>query len=168
MNPGDEAARPRPLLPSPTEMSRGPSMNGAVASGVPQLRCSGRGFFMQREIFVRVGPTEVGVGIVENRELVEYLVERSDSKHIVGDIYKGVVKAVLPGIQAAFVDIGFEKAGFLHVSDLANAELGQDRIEALEGDGEQQRGRGGGRSAGRGRRDRGSLPPIESLLKKAL
>ncbi|MCP4546143.1 MAG: Rne/Rng family ribonuclease [bacterium] len=116
---------------------------------------------MQREIFVRVGPTEIGIGTMENRELVEYLVERADSKHIVGDVYKGVVKAVLPGIQAAFVDIGYEKAGFLHVSDLASAELQQDRVKALEGGDDQSRGRSGGR----GRRER-NYPPIESMIKK--
>jgi ribonuclease G len=93
---------------------------------------------------------------------VEYLVERSDNKHIVGDVYKGVVKAVLPGIQAAFVDIGQEKAGFLHVSDLANAELGQDKLRELEGE-----GNGGGRGGGgkRKRFDTSKLPPIESVLK---
>ncbi len=116
---------------------------------------------MQREIFVHVGPTEVGVGIMENRELVEFLVERADSKRIVGDTCKGVVKAVLPGIQAAFVDIGQEKAGFLHVSDLAWGELGQDRLQELEGDD----GPGGGRVR-RSRREPVNLPPIESVLKK--
>ena len=117
---------------------------------------------MKREIFINVRPTEVGVAIVENRDLVEYLVERSDNRHIVGDIYKGVVKAVLPGIQAAFVDIGQEKAGFLHVSDLAGAELGADKLRELEGE-----SNGGGKGGGKRRRiDTSKLPPIDSLLKK--
>ncbi len=124
---------------------------------------------MQREIFVQVGANEVGVAIVENHELVEFLVERGESKHIVGDVYKGVVKAVLPGIQAAFVDIGQEKAGFLHVSDLAGDESA-DRVKELES-GEDDGGRGGrngrgGRGGGRGRREPSSYPPIESLVKK--
>jgi ribonuclease G len=51
--------------------------------------------------------------------LVELMVDRPDSARIVGDIYLGKVEAVLPGIQAAFVDIGTEKAAFLHVSDVA-------------------------------------------------
>ncbi len=122
---------------------------------------------MQREIFVHAGANEVGVAIVENHELVEYLVERGESKHIVGDVYKGVVKAVLPGIQAAFVDIGQEKAGFLHVSDLAWGE-GAERFKDLESDDEGDGGRGGrgGRGGGRGRREPSSYPPIESLVKK--
>jgi len=115
---------------------------------------------MQREIFVNVGPTEVGVAIVENHELVEYLVERSDKKHIVGDIYKGAVKAVLPGIQAAFVDIGQEKAGFLHVSDMATGESAKHKLQEFEEENDQpQRGRGK-------RRESAPLPPIETLLKK--
>jgi ribonuclease G len=115
---------------------------------------------MQREIFVNVGPTEVGVAIVENHELVEYMVERGETKHIVGDVYKGVVKAVLPGIQAAFVDIGMEKAGFLHVTDLAWGEEGlRDRLQELESED------GDGRPV-RGRREVSKLPPIESVIKK--
>ena len=106
---------------------------------------------MKREIFINVRPTEVGVAIVENRELVEYLVERSDNKHIVGDIYKGVVKAVLPGIQAAFVDIGTDKAGFLHVSDLNVEDDGSD-----DDDGNGKNGGGGGRGCGGGARVRPS------------
>ncbi|MCB1161069.1 MAG: Rne/Rng family ribonuclease [Candidatus Krumholzibacteriia bacterium] len=118
---------------------------------------------MQREIFVHVGATEVGVAIVENHELVEYLVERGDSKHIVGDVYKGVVKAVLPGIQAAFVDIGYEKAGFLHVSDLAWGDdgPGSERLRDLEADDER-----GSRGGGSRRREPSSYPPIESKVKK--
>ena len=115
---------------------------------------------MQREIFVHVGATEVAVAVLENHELVEYLVERGDSKHIVGDVYKGLVKAVLPGIQAAFVDIGYEKAGFLHVSDLVWGEADAERLKELEVDEER------GSRSGRGRRETVSYPPIESLLKK--
>ncbi|MBM4119208.1 S1 RNA-binding domain-containing protein, partial [bacterium] len=115
---------------------------------------------MQREIFVHVGATEVAVAVLENHELVEYLVERGDSKHIVGDVYKGLVKAVLPGIQAAFVDIGYEKAGFLHVSDLAWGEGDPERLKDLDLD-EERAGKNG-----RGRREAASYPPIESLLKK--
>ncbi len=73
---------------------------------------------MQKEIIVNSTPYEVRIAILEDKELVELLIERAENKRMVGDIYKGVVTAVLPGIQAAFVDIGSEKAAFLHVSDL--------------------------------------------------
>src|SRR5690606_19982756 len=65
---------------------------------------------------------ETRVAILEDGDLVELMVERPDSNRLVGDIYLGRVEAVLPGIQAAFVDIGTEKAAFLHVSDIASED----------------------------------------------
>lgn len=72
------------------------------------------------EIFVNVADHETRIGMLEDGRLVELLVERPEKERIVGDIYKGKVTAVLPGIQAAFVDIGLEKAGFLHFSDTSD------------------------------------------------
>src|SRR4028119_2471926 len=67
---------------------------------------------------------ETRVAILEDDVLVELMVDRPDAGRMVGDIYLGKVDAVLPGIQAAFVDIGTEKAAFLHVSDLVFGEEG--------------------------------------------
>ncbi len=72
------------------------------------------------EIYVNVTDYETRIGVVEQGKLVELLVERPEKERIVGNIYKGKVTAVLPGIQAAFVDIGMEKAGFLHFSDTSD------------------------------------------------
>jgi ribonuclease G len=72
------------------------------------------------EIIVNVTDHETRVAVLEYGKLVELLVERPEKERIVGDIYKGRVTAVLPGIQAAFVDIGLEKAGFLHFSDTSD------------------------------------------------
>jgi ribonuclease G len=72
------------------------------------------------EIIVNVTEYETRIGVVEQGKLVELLVERPEKERIVGNIYKGKVTAVLPGIQAAFVDIGMEKAGFLHFSDTSD------------------------------------------------
>jgi ribonuclease G len=72
------------------------------------------------EIIVNVTDYETRVAVKEQGKLVELLVERPEKERIVGDIYKGRVTAVLPGIQAAFVDIGLEKAGFLHYSDTSD------------------------------------------------
>jgi len=69
------------------------------------------------EIFVNVTDYETRIAVVEEGKLVELITERPEKERIAGDIYKGKVTAVLPGIQAAFVDIGMEKAGFLHFSD---------------------------------------------------
>src|SRR5437899_12537268 len=81
---------------------------------------------MKREILINANPRETRVAILEDDQLVELLVDRPDARRIVGDIYLGRVEAVLPGIQAAFVDIGTEKSAFLHASDLAYPEPAAD------------------------------------------
>lgn len=73
---------------------------------------------VKREILINGTPRETRVAILEDDRLVELLVDRPDHRRMVGDIYLGRVEAVLPGIQAAFVDIGLEKSAFLHASDL--------------------------------------------------
>jgi len=73
-----------------------------------------------KEIFVNASDNESRIAIKEDGKLVELLVERPEKERIVGDIYKGRVTAILPAIQAAFVDIGLEKAGFLHFSDMSD------------------------------------------------
>jgi len=91
---------------------------------------------MYREIIVNAEETESRVCILEGHRLAEFFVERADQRRIVGNIYKGRVNAVLPGMQAAFVDIGLEKSAFLHISDLVESDL-------LDEDGDE--GDGGGR-----------------------
>src|SRR3954467_15236854 len=66
------------------------------------------------------GP-ETRVALIENGQLVELYIERRRERGIVGNIYKGRVRRVLPGMQAAFVDIGVEKAAFLYVADVRGA-----------------------------------------------
>jgi len=73
---------------------------------------------VSEEILVNITPQETRVAVVENGALQEVCIERQGSRGIVGNIYKGKVNRVLPGMEAAFIDIGLEKAGFLHVSDI--------------------------------------------------
>lgn len=75
------------------------------------------------QIIIDVGLQENRVAVVENDELVELYVEKEDNKRIVGNIYKGRVVNVLPGMQAAFVDIGLEKNAFLYVKDAIPKEM---------------------------------------------
>jgi len=91
------------------------------------------------------------VAILEDGSLVEVMVDRPDAQRMVGDIYLGQVEAVLPGIQAAFVDIGAEKAAFLHVSDIARDAAAEEDEAAEESDSEK-----GGRR----------YPPIQELVQK--
>ena len=73
---------------------------------------------MSEEILINVTPVETRVALVENGMLQEVYIERSSNRGIVGNIYKGTVVRVLPGMEAAFVNIGLEKAAFIHVSDI--------------------------------------------------
>ncbi|MDF2564738.1 MAG: ribonuclease, Rne/Rng family [Massilibacillus sp.] len=70
-----------------------------------------------KSIIVNVVPEETRMAILEENELLEIAVERTQSEHVVGNIYKGRVQNVLPGMQAAFVDIGYEKNAFLYIGD---------------------------------------------------
>ncbi len=82
---------------------------------------------MSEEILLNITPQETRVAIVENGALQEVSIERQRSRGIVGNIYKGKVNRVLPGMEAAFVDIGLDKAGFLHVSDIdMGGDAGED------------------------------------------
>ena len=73
---------------------------------------------MSVEILINVTPQESRVAFVEQGILQEIMIERNSKQGIVGNIYKGKVSRVLPGMEAAFIDIGQEKAAFLHASDL--------------------------------------------------
>ena len=73
---------------------------------------------MSEEILINVTPPETRVAVIENGVLQELIVERTGKRGIVGNIYQGKVCRVLPGMQAAFVDIGLERAAFLHASDI--------------------------------------------------
>ena len=70
------------------------------------------------ELLMNVTPNETRVALVETGVLKEVHIERQAKRGIVGNIYKGRVTRVLPGMQSAFVDIGLEKAAFLHASDI--------------------------------------------------
>ncbi len=107
---------------------------------------------MKKEIVINSAPHEIRIAILEDGDLVELLYERAESRRIVGNIYKGVVGSVKPGLQAAFVDIGLERAGFLHASDLFHAGA-----DAEEADQPAPRGRRGGRAQ--------RLPDIGKSLK---
>ena len=74
---------------------------------------------MSQEILINVSQTETRAALVENGLLQEIYLERTRNKGLVGNIYKGKVVRVLPGMQAAVVDIGLERAGFIHARDFA-------------------------------------------------
>ncbi|MFT5950519.1 MAG: ribonuclease G [Francisella sp.] len=81
---------------------------------------------LNTEIFLNINSYEQRIAIKENNSLKEIFIERDNQKRIVGNIYKGKIIKVLPGMQAAFVDIGLEKAGFLHLSEVLPLERDDD------------------------------------------
>lgn len=87
------------------------------------------------EIAIHVAREETRVAVLENKVVTELYVDRAKKKDFVGDIYKGKVVKILPGMQAAFVDIGLARAAFMHVSDLSvDTESGDTLIENEEND----------------------------------
>src|ERR671910_149621 len=120
---------------------------------------------MNKEMIIASNGHETRVAILEDDLVAEIFVERERNRGVVGNVYKGRVSKVLPGMQSAFVDIGLERDGFLYVSDVISpADLFDDEDEE-EDAGEKPSGpaKGAGRSgsgrAERGRRDeRGGGP----------
>jgi len=107
---------------------------------------------VHKEIVVNDTPAETRIAILEDHKLVEVMAEAGEGGRIVGDIYKGRVGAVLPGMQAAFIDIGMEKSAFLHVSDMRDmvgSLVGADGLEVEDG-----------------KRPDAPSAPIQDLLKK--
>jgi ribonuclease G len=84
-----------------------------------------------KQIFISTEPQETRVALTEDKRLEEFYVERSGDQRLVGSIFKGKVASVVPGIGAAFVDIGLGKNGFLYVSDIVEGPPEEEAI--LEG-----------------------------------
>lgn len=74
---------------------------------------------MNKELIINAAPTGVEIALLEDKKLVELHHERADANFAVGDLYLGKVKKLIPGLNAAFVDVGFEKDAFLHYTDLS-------------------------------------------------
>jgi ribonuclease G len=95
---------------------------------------------MSDEILINITPPETRVAIVENGVVQEVLIERQRRRGLVGNLYKGKICRILPGMQAAFVDIGLGRAAFLHLSDLNDCDRERavnDQIELAFRDGQE-------------------------------
>ena len=137
---------------------------------------------MTKEMIISSSAHETRVAILEEDQVAEVFIERERSRGVVGNLYKGRVSKVLPGMQSAFVDLGLERDGFLYVADVVATFEEFDRLETDEDDAaasgnksgavqaagapDGQR-RGGGRPGGRDReRDKAPEPKIEELVKE--
>jgi ribonuclease G len=112
---------------------------------------------MQNEILINASPGETRVAILEKNQLVDLHIERATTRNVVSNVVKGRVTRVLPGMQAAFVDIGLEKAAFLYAGDYV------EDIERID----EENGGGDGGPRRRGRNGRRTAPPdIGGLLQE--
>ncbi len=110
------------------------------------------------EIFVNSNPFETRVAITEDGSLAELYIERPEGRKVTGNIYKGRVARVLPGMQSAFINVGLDRTAFLHVSDI------QETLEDVDEQAEERPGGDKGRGAGRGK-GRYKALRIQDLLK---
>ncbi len=115
---------------------------------------------MLKEIIVSDDEYETRAALLENKVLAELFIERKDERYILGNIYKGRVTSVLPGMQAAFIDIGLDRNAFLHVSDITHHleefEEFENSIATID--------KGGTKKGGETKK--GEQPSIRDLLKK--
>ncbi len=117
---------------------------------------------MSVELLVNVAPFETRIARIENNLAEEIYIERESERGLKGNIYKGRVQRVLPGIQAAFVDIGIEKAGFLYAGDIATARQSVDTLpdEIENGNGSDSEG-----ETSETRFARRTAPAIDGLIR---
>src|SRR6185295_15870930 len=119
---------------------------------------------MTKEMIVSSNGHETMVAILEDDLVAEVFVERERQRGVVGNVYKGRVSKVLPGMQSSFIDVGLERDGFLYVDDVIDT---MDEFDKLAGDDEDEpKGEaGGGGSRRNGDRDR-PKQKIEELLRE--
>jgi Rne/Rng family ribonuclease len=87
---------------------------------------------MTKEMMISSSAHETRVAILEDDQVAEIFIERERSRGVVGNLYKGRVSKVLPGMQSAFVDLGLERDGFLYVTDVVATFEEFDRLETDE------------------------------------
>src|SRR6201999_4593488 len=76
-------------------------------------------FTLNKELIINSSETGIDIALLEDKHLTELHQERSNNQFVVGDIYLGKIKKVMPGLNAAFIDVGHEKDAFLHYTDLS-------------------------------------------------
>ena len=89
---------------------------------------------MTKEMIISSSAHETRVAILEEDQVAEIFIERERSRGVVGNLYKGRVSKVLPGMQSAFIDLGLERDGFLYVTDVIAPSEEFDRFETEEDD----------------------------------
>src|SRR5690242_16851912 len=120
---------------------------------------------MTKEMIISSNGHETMVAILEDDLVAEIFVERERSRGVVGNVYKGRVSKVLPGMQSSFIDLGLERDGFLYVADVVDTMEEFDKLESADEESGGGRGRGDGRNGNANNHER-PQPKIEELLKE--
>src|SRR4249919_1960506 len=113
---------------------------------------------MSKEMIISSSAHETRVAILEDDQVAEIFIERERSRGVVGNLYKGRVSKVLPGMQSAFVDLGLERDGFLYVTDVVTTFEEFDRLETDED--------APPKAQPKSDHEKGPEPKIEDLLKE--
>jgi ribonuclease G len=92
---------------------------------------------MNKEMIISSGDHETRVAILEDDQVVEVFIEREKQRGVVGNVYKGRVNKVLPGMQSSFIDIGLERDAFLYVSEVVNTVEEFERLAGDDDDGDE-------------------------------
>src|SRR5687767_15411861 len=89
---------------------------------------------MNKEMIISSGAHDTRVAILEDDQVVEIFIERENQRGVVGNIYKGRVSKVLPGMQSSFIDVGLERDAFLYVTEVVNTVAEFERLESGDED----------------------------------
>ena len=119
---------------------------------------------MTKEMIVSSNGHETMVAILEDDLVAEIFVERERHRGVVGNVYKGRVSKVLPGMQSSFIDLGLERDGFLYVADVIDTLEEFEKLESGEEDAEPDAAAPGGEAGSEGRDRARPQPKIEDLL----
>src|SRR6187401_1709464 len=117
---------------------------------------------MTKEMIVASNGHETMVAILEDDLVAEIFVERERQRGVVGNVYKGRVSKVLPGMQSSFIEIGLERDGFLYVTEVIDTLEEFEKLESGEEDAEPDAAGAGGEGRDRAR----AQPKIEDLLRE--
>ena len=120
---------------------------------------------MTKEMIISTNGHETMVAILEDDLVAEIFVERERQRGVVGNVYKGRVSKVLPGMQSSFIDLGLERDGFLYVAEVIDTLEEFEKLEAADDD-DVGRRRGGARPRRHASRSDRPQPKIEDLLKE--
>src|SRR5258706_8603308 len=121
---------------------------------------------MLKVLLISASERETRVAVLEDGRVAEVQIERRKQRGVVGNVYKGRVTRVLPGMQSAFVDVGLEKDAFLYVADVGEEVEDFDRFGAADEPAEPREAEGEANGFGEAGAEKAPMPSIDELLRE--